>query len=152
MKKILAILLIATTNFASAQNLEKIRDIYFTEDINLSKYESLNTIIDLAELKNNTINAYLGANYLLYCNISKDVFEKFSYFEKGKEIIEQAIKLEPDNIEIKFLRYINQINPPWFLNYKQNIKDDYQFITSNLHNIKNQKLKNKILQTIINYN
>ena len=58
---------------------------------------------------------------------------------------------DPNNIEIRFLRYINQLNIPWFLNYKKNIKEDYNFIISNLDMIKSEKLKNQIITSLKEY-
>ena len=63
-------------------------------------------------------------------------------------MIEEAIKLDPDNLEIKFLRFINQTNAPWFLNYKSNIKDDYKFISSNLNLISDESFKKLIIETL----
>ena len=108
-------------------------------------------MLKIIKNKNNTLYAYSGANSLLYCKTIDNVFEKFSYFEKGKNIIEKAIDKEPNNIEIKFLRYINQLNTPWFLNYRKNIKEDYKFIISNLDMIKSEKLKNQIITTLKEY-
>ena len=66
-------------------------------------------------------------------------------------MIEEAIKLDPDNLEIKFLRFLNQINAPWFLNYKSNIDDDFKFINSNLDLISDERFKKIIIETLKAY-
>ena len=105
----------------------------------------------LFDKKDNTIIAYVGANTLLQSKFSENIIQKFNCFEKGKQIIEQAIKNDPDNIEIIFLRYLNQINSPWFLNYKQNISEDYELLISNVNFINDPYLKNIINKALNKY-
>ena len=151
MKKIILIFFFISKNFVFAQNIEDVRSMYFKSIHNMSECTSLKMLLNSFEKKDNTINAYIGANALLYCKFSNDVFEKFSYFQEGKKMIEEAIKLDPDNLEIKFLRFINQTNAPWFLNYKSNIKDDYKFISSNLNLISDESFKRIIVETLKAY-
>ena len=151
MKNIISFIFFICTNYCFSQNIEDIRNIYFTQEVSINKCDSIKKTLQLIKNKNNTLHAYSGANSLLYSKVSSNIFEKFSYFEKGKTIIQQAIDKEPNNIEIKFLRYINQLNTPWFLNYKKNINEDYNFITSNLEMIKSEKLKNQIKATLKEY-
>ena len=70
--------------------------------------------------------------------------KKFKHFEEGRKIIEQSIKNDPENIEIIFLRYLNQRNSPWFLNYNQNLAEDYDFLIKNLKFISDPYFKNVI--------
>ena len=151
MKKLILIFFFISANFVFAQNIKDVRSMYFKSIDNISKCNSLKVLLNSIENKDNTINAYVGSNTLLYCKFTDDVFEKFSYFEEGKKMIEEAIKLDPDNLEIKFLRFINQTNAPWFLNYKSNIKDDYKFISSNLNLISDESFKKLIIETLKAY-
>ncbi len=139
------------SNNIFSQNLSEIRALYYSTTDNISKCNSLKTLLNSFENKNNIINAYIGANTLLYCKYSDNSFKKYSYFKKGKEMIEEAIKLDPDNLEIKFLRFLNQINAPWFLNYKSNIDDDFKFINSNLDLISDERFKKIIIETLKAY-
>ncbi len=75
-------------------------------------------------------------------------FKKIEYFEKGREILENAIIKEPDNIELIFLRYTVQKKTPSILMYKKDIEEDYQFIKSELDSTKDQRLKKYISQTL----
>ena len=148
MKKIILMFFFISKNFVFAQNIEDVRSMYFKSIDNISKCTSLKVLLNSFEKKDNTINAYIGANAFLYCKFSNDVFEKFSYFQEGKKMIEEAIKIDPNNLEIKFLRYINQNNTPWFLNYKKNITEDYKFITSNLNLIHDEDFKKIVVETL----
>jgi len=151
MKKLILIFFFISANFVFAQNIKDVRSMYFKSIDNISKCNSLKVLLNSIENKDNTINAYVGSNTLLYCKFTDDVFEKFSYFEEGKKMIEEAIKMDPNNLEIRFLRYINQKNTPWILNYKNNIKEDYKFITSNLNLIHDEDFKKIVVETLKMY-
>ncbi|WKW46175.1 hypothetical protein P3875_10360 [Myroides sp. JBRI-B21084] len=101
--------------------------------------------------KNTTSNvhlAYLGALQAIW---AKHVFSpatKLKTFNKGKQNLEKAVKNEPNNVEIRFLRLTIQQNAPFFLNYDQNIATDKAFILKNKNAISSvtlQQLINKIL-------
>tara|TARA_B100000902_G_C26707023_1_gene620036 strand:+ start:23 stop:481 length:459 start_codon:yes stop_codon:yes gene_type:complete len=151
MKNLILFIFLISNNLCLSQNIDDIRDIFFNKKINIENCDSIENNLEKIKIKCNTMYAYCGANYFMYCNFTKNVYDKFMYFKKGKDILEEALAKEPNNLEIKFLRYINQINTPWFLNYKQNIKEDYSFIISNIEMIKSEKLKNQIIATIKEY-
>ena len=148
MKKIIIFILLANINYVFSQDVKHIRELYLTSYNNKSTCDSLSSYLNLFDKKNNTIDAYIGANNLLISKFSKNIVKKFKYFEKGKKLIEQAIKNDPKNIEIIFIRYLNQINCPWFLNYNQNLGEDRDFLIKNFNLINDQYFKN-IIQKIL---
>lgn len=85
-----------------------------------------NTIRELRTLKNMspTQLAYLGGLQAIWANHVFNPIDKLGTFNKGKKNIERAIFLEPNNIELRFIRLSIQKNTPSFLGYKSNIKED----------------------------
>ena len=150
MKKIIIFILLANINYVFSQDVEHLRKLYLTSYNNKSTSDSLSRYLNLFDKKNNTIDAYIGANNLLISKFSKNIVKKFKYFEEGKNLIEQAIKNDPKNIEIIFLRYLNQINCPWFLNYNQNLGEDRDFLIKNFNLINDQYFKNVIQKILKN--
>ena len=148
MKKLISFFLLLCSYQSYGNDIEKIREIYFFSDKDENICDSISLLLKGLDTENNLALAYRGANTLLYCTKTNNVFKKFSYFEKGKYMIEKAIKNEPKNVEITFLRYINQKNTPWYLNYKKNIKEDYKFIMQNINIINDQKFRNKVIETL----
>src|SRR5690606_30711737 len=51
-------------------------------------------------------------------------FRKLSHFNEGKKMLEEAIRNEPDNLELRFLRLSVQSETPAFLKYKQHIQSE----------------------------
>jgi hypothetical protein len=151
MKKIIILILFININYVYAENVKNARELYLTACNNKSTCDSLSNYLNQLTEKDNTINAYIGANNLLISKFSKNIIKKFKYFEEGRKIIEQSIKNDPENIEIVFLRYLNQRNSPWFLNYNQNLVEDYDFLIKNLNFISDPYFKN-VIQKILKNN
>ena len=150
MKKIIIFILLANINYVFSQDVKHLRKLYLTSYNNKSTCDSLSSYLNLFDKKNNTIDAYIGANNLLISKFSKKIVKKFKYFEEGKNLIEQAIKNDPKNIEIIFIRYLNQINCPWFLNYNQNLGEDRDFLIKNFNLINDPYFKNVIQKILKN--
>ena len=150
MKKIIIFILLANINYVFSQDVKHIRELYLTSYNNKSTCDSLSSYLNLFDKKNNTIDAYIGANNLLISKFSKNIVKKFKYFEEGKKLIEQAIKNDPKNIEIIFIRYLNQINSPWFLNYNQNLDEDRDFLIKNFNLINDPYFKSVIKKILKN--
>ena len=102
MKKIIIFFILANINYVLSQDVKHLRKLYLTSYNNKSTCDSLSIYLNLFDKKNNTIDAYIGANNLLISKFSKNIIKKFKYFEEGKNLIEQAIKNDPKNIEILF--------------------------------------------------
>ncbi|MGR3809216.1 hypothetical protein [Jiulongibacter sp. NS-SX5] len=53
---------------------------------------------------------------------------KWSYFKKGKAILENHIKTHPKDLEARYMRVMIQLNAPAMLNYNEDYKSDYALI------------------------
>lgn len=108
-------------------------------------------IADLDKAKNNSAThlAYLGALQTIWANHVFSPISKLGTFKEGKKNIEQAIKKEPDNVELRFIRLSVQKNAPSFLGYKSNINEDTEFIKENRHQIGSEILKKNIEMLLI---
>ena len=150
MKKWIILLVVFSLNTSNAQSMQDIRRLYLESSNNDSKLDSLNHLLEENENKTNVLSAYYGANLLLKSKYLKNPFKKIEFFEKGKNIIKNAITKEPYNIEIVLIRYSAQKNSPKFLMYNKNLTEDYEFISTNINYINDKKLKKYISETIKN--
>ena len=69
---------------------------------------------------------------------------KLTTFKKGKKNIELAISKEPENVEIRYIRFSVQKNAPSFLGYNNNLKEDRDFLVKNKKNINSDFLQKNI--------
>lgn len=107
-------------------------------------------ILALEETKDNSAThlAYLGGLQTIWANHTLNPLDKLSTFKKGKKNIEAAIKKEPNNAELRFIRLSVQKNAPKFLGYQSNIKEDVEFIKNNRSQIKSNIL-NQYIESLL---
>lgn len=82
---------------------------------------------------------------LIMCNHVSNPFTKFSYFKKGKILLEKAITQDLKNIELRFIRYCVQTNAPSIVDYNDKINDDKKILFSYLVNNSEQKKRDEEL-------
>lgn len=71
--------------------------------------------------------------------------KKISYFNQGKKLLENAVRSEPDNVEIRVMRLLTQENIPNILGYHQHIKEDRIFIRKEYQKIDDPDLKKFVI-------
>ncbi|MDY0090559.1 MAG: hypothetical protein RBR78_09360 [Flavobacteriaceae bacterium] len=142
------VLFLATTS-VYATDFESIRKNYdqFVSDKELCQ----KTLKQLSESKNDSAlhQAYLGVLETVWANHVISPFKKLKTFKSGKQNIDAAIGLEPENVEIRFIRLSVQKNAPSFLGYNNHIKEDTAFIKKNRHLVTSVIL-NKHITSLLN--
>lgn len=120
-------------------------DISIIRELYLSAYKSESNCNDLGkELKRtekNTsilVEGYEGCFYFIKCQFINNPIERLISFNKGKELLESAIKQDPNSVELRFLRYSIQKNLPKFLLYN-NLEKDLIFVNENIKEIHDEE-------------
>lgn len=113
----------------NCNDLTKVRAL-FKSEINEDKLESIISICVNS-------NCYKTTPYYAVATMQKAEFvwfplHKFKYFNKGKEILENYIIQNPNNIEARYVRWLTQKKAPSILNYNKNIEEDYQYILTKI--------------------
>ncbi len=80
---------------------------------------------------NQTILAYKGASKIMKAKIIKNKETKKKYFSDGAIFINDAVKKDSKNVEIRLIRLIIQENIPKFIKYNHNITEDKSFVVDN---------------------
>ncbi|GAB2778184.1 hypothetical protein HNQ93_001691 [Hymenobacter luteus] len=60
------------------------------------------------------------------------MFNKLTYVQNASKLFEQAVKLDSDNAEIRFLRLSVESNLPGFLGLSPHVEEDRQFLVATL--------------------
>ena len=77
------------------------------------------------DIKNNfTLSGYKAVSEIMLCRHLLNPINKLNHFNIGREQLEESIRLAPNNIELRFLRYSVQKNAPQLLRYNSNVKED----------------------------
>lgn len=115
--------------------LEKTRQSFFQSN----EKAGLQTFIeDAASLsENNALHlAYKGAASAMSAGIADGVSDKISRFNAGKKQLEQAVSMDANNAEIRFIRLSVQLETPFFLGYRSATDEDLQVVIKSLQQSK----------------
>lgn len=148
-KTIFFILILLITNLSNSfsYDINKIRRNYIegvkSEKTASKLYEELKKI----ENPNPLILAYIGSSDALRAKHSWNPVNKVGYLKKGCKTLNDAVALNPNQIEIRFLRFSLEHYLPDFLGYSQHLDEDRK----KLIELAKQKevVKKQIDQTIL---
>lgn len=130
MRCLLTILLLSFA-LSTLGQVDKYRQLYFAAgaDIGIQTFYDYTKNAD----ENSAINkAYKGVAIAMYAELANEVSKKFEYFNRGKNLIEEAVKTDASNPEIRFLRFSVQAEVPWIVGYSSNLKEDADIVINAL--------------------
>jgi len=116
-------------SFLSNPDIAEIRKIY----TNAAKSETLAKeftakIAGVSDDNDKTLWAYKGASLTLIAKFANNIPDKINNLKEGAKMIDGAAASEPNNIEIRLIRFSVQESVPKIVNYRQNKKEDKAFI------------------------
>ncbi|MFZ0453382.1 MAG: hypothetical protein WCE54_19705 [Ignavibacteriaceae bacterium] len=144
---------------ADDTTLDIIRNLYYSsvEDENkLEQLDSLirNTFSDTISQYPPIILAYYGGVKALKAKHTFWPFNKLSYFNSSMDILKQATEEDPENLEIRFIRFSILDNIPGILGHSEEREIDKDEIVSLLckkdYSILDEKIQNNIFRYMIN--
>lgn len=133
------------------QELPNVRQSYVDASKNQKNAEEFYTLLENYNKENKVFLAYKGASIALKAKYAKQIKQKKSLFIEGAKMLENALKSDPNNLEIRLIRLSVQEHSPKILNYKSNIDDDKKLLLSNFEK-QNQSLKEYIKNYIVQSN
>ncbi len=133
MKKYISFLILTffISTFSFAQNdLEKTREAFRLASKTEEQAEKFNNLMKAEDLdlEENLHKVYLGASEATLAKFHALGEGKIKSAKAGKKHIEEAVKADKENLEIRLVRLIIQENTPKIAGYKENIEEDKEFI------------------------
>jgi hypothetical protein len=130
---------------SSARDMEMIRRLYYeASEKRDSADKFLHLMKDVKIESSALLLCYKGMANMIQAHHSFNPYHKLSYFNKGKALVEKAILIDPQDVEIRFLRFCVQTNAPFFLRYNSDILPDKAIILKGWGAITDLYLKEKI--------
>ena len=148
MRIVIILCLIAFQLEINATDLQSLRQTYLDSFKKEQVCDSVKIILENKKELSNIENAYLGVFHMMKCRFTLNPISKISLFSIGRDLLEQSIKNDPENLEIRFLRYSIQKNIPKILLYSQHISTDEKFIFDKIALSKDKELNDYITSTI----
>lgn len=147
MNKFLLITTILTGLFFKDEpKVEVVRDLFYqaaTDKTAAEKFARVMSVVD-----NNSspvLLCYKGVAEMIQAKHVFNPFSKLMKFKNGKVLIEESISRDPDDLELRFLRFSIQSNLPGFLGYDDEIASDKMRLLKGYNGIKDNELKKRIL-------
>jgi len=98
----------------------------------LEKIDSFLVLLEKEE-PSSTKNAYTGALLMKKAKFLSSNRDKITYFVKGRKLLEKEIELDPNNGELRYIRFVIQENSPAIMQYKENMSEDTEYIKKVFH-------------------
>lgn len=95
------------------------------------------------------ILAYRGALEAIMTKTTWNFFKKLDYLKKSEKSFAEAVKKDPESVEVRFMRMAVQYEIPSYLGFSNDIPKDRDFIVANIHRFDPQGLDDFTLNRII---
>jgi len=126
---------------ANPVDISTIRNLYEKSATDESSNEQLLALLKDVGHADPLLLGYKASATMTMAKFTLSPFSKLSHFNKGKAMLEQAIRLDEKNIELRLLRLMVQANAPSFLGYTGDKEADKQFILRNISHVTDRKTK-----------
>lgn len=124
-------------NFAWADNgqldLKTLRKKLVLAIDNGNTTDSLYSVLDKLPKKTPLTTAYMGALDALKAKHSWNPYSKIKYLNTSEKLMQEAVKQDPHNIEILFMRFSIEHNVPGFLGYNKDLVGDKEEMIAQLN-------------------
>lgn len=152
MKIFLCLMIFITSTsaaFPKGDDLLKVRKYYYLAINSKEKFKDFENILVKYSNPDNTILGYIGMSFMLKAKYAWLPNYKMEYFTKGKNFLESAISNDPNNVELKFMRFCVQNDTPSFLSYKRNLENDKRYLMKSIPTMRDNDLKQKIINYML---
>lgn len=130
---------------AGEGDLLRVRNLYYKATENRSDAEAFSSFLTGSPgINKSLLDGYKGMSYMIRANHSWNPYNKLSFFNKGKDLLDGSIQNAPQELELRFLRFCVQTNAPGFLGYSGKITEDKALILSLYGTCSDADLKNRI--------
>ncbi|KEQ28486.1 hypothetical protein N180_02300 [Pedobacter antarcticus 4BY] len=126
--------------------INQLRDLYAQSASSKKSADQLLNLLKGADKNSAAIYiGYKGAAEMMQAKYGFNPFSKYKSFKRGKLLLEEAVKKDDKDIEVRFLRFTIQTNLPQFLGYDKQVKQDKKFLLTHLNTVRDNKLKQNIV-------
>jgi hypothetical protein len=132
------------------KTLVSLRKLYADAAVKKESFNEFKGILDKSTDNTSILNGYRGCSLMLEANYLNNPISKLNYFNKGKEILEKAIKNDEENVELRYLRFTIQSKAPSILGYNSHLKSDKKFLLNNYSTILDVSLKSNVISFLKN--
>ena len=147
--KFLCMLFYVITTDNHTSEISALRTMYNEAVFKSDKAEALISYTE-KNISNPLHMGYSGAANMLLAKHAVNPFVKYRHFNKGKNLLQEAIIKDSLNCELRYLRFCIQNSVPAFLGYNRHIYIDKVFLINAVNDIADKELKAAVLSALKN--
>lgn len=135
LRGILILIVLLWTQVAVSSELKMIHEVraaFFQSTVNRSLTEQLHQQLSVSKFSSPVLLGYQGVAEAMMADRVLNPWKKYQHFVAGTETLERALKIEPNNLELRFLRFLVQSKSPRFLGYYSKLEKDKEFLLAGL--------------------
>ncbi|WP_436517836.1 hypothetical protein [Ekhidna sp. To15] len=151
MKAITTFLFLLFASNLSAQSINEIRTEFHAVVLNPDDSRNFHNFLKDIENPTSTVKAYQAVSEALLAQVVWNPFNKLKQVVKYDKQIEAAVKEDPQNIEIRFLRLAIECNLPSFLGMSTHMDEDVDMIVSDMSGVSRMKVNPMFGQYIFHF-
>ncbi len=138
---------------SNAMDIGQLRKDYINSISNSDKADELYEKLGAVKNPDALTLAYLGSVEAIKGKHAWNPVDKLSYLKQGFATINKAVAKDPNQLEVRFLRFTLQYYVPGFLGYSKNLIADKDKIVSILkkHPSDDLKVDGEILKNMVNF-
>jgi hypothetical protein len=137
--------------FAGELTIDDVKKKYNQAIYNSNEAKQLDKLLSNQKLQNNLMLAYYGATKGLLAKHASNPFNKLSYLDESLKHINSAVNKEPNNIEIRYIRFTIQSQIPEFVGKSKDFYTDKYFLISAVEKAKISKNNKNQLEEICEF-
>lgn len=130
-------------------NMVTIRNLYYQAAASKADSDKFKAALNAIPNPNTSIKGYIAVSHMIEAKHLFNPSSKLSAFNNGKTQLENMIKSDPENLELRFLRIGVQTNTPSFLGYSSQIQTDKKIILSKYATHTDADLKRRIREFML---
>ncbi len=144
-----SIILFAKMSFS--YDIKKIRADYIESIENSEKADAFYKQLNAIKKPDALLMAYLGSAQAIRAKHAWNPVNKLSYIKQGFNTINKAVSLDPNHLEVRFLRFSLEYYVPAFLGYSKNQTEDKNKIIDLIkrQELSTMKVDKKILKDMV---
>ena len=131
--------------------LDLVRQLYKEATADLEELEDLWEKVKDYQKDAGVLFAYKAAAKALQAKDSWIPHKKWTYIKEAMVMFREAIETEPENIEMRFLRFTVQHNTPEFLDLSDELDEDLECIRTQIHRFADFKLEDKHIAFMLEF-
>ncbi len=123
---------LSSTLTFGGSDLKELRAQYFTALKDASLAPTVYEQFLMQENPSAKMLAYQSALEAIMTKTTWNLFKRINYLNKSEKTMDKAVSMEPNNVEVRFMRLAVEHQIPYYLGYSKHLDEDKAFIIKHI--------------------